>query len=86
MMKANKVMQLPIINEDRIVVGLHLWDEVEINKVEEFENIFLIMAGGKGVRLRPITENCPKPMVLVAGKPIIEHIVTRAKDNGFRKF
>ncbi|MCG9875843.1 MAG: nucleotidyltransferase family protein [Leptospiraceae bacterium] len=86
LMKANKVMQLPIVNEERNIVGLYLWDEIDNNKVSELENIFLIMAGGKGIRLRPITENCPKPMVTVAGKPIIEHIIIRAKENGFNNF
>jgi len=44
------------------------------------------MAGGKGVRLRPFTENCPKPMVTVAGKPMLEHILERGKLEGFNHF
>ena len=43
----------------------------------------VIMAGGKGVRLRPFTENFPKPLVVVAGKPLLEHIIERAKHEGF---
>ncbi len=39
----------------------------------------VIMAGGKGIRLRPLTSNCPKPMVKVAGKPIIERLISRLK-------
>jgi dTDP-glucose pyrophosphorylase len=41
---------------------------------------------GMGTRLRPHTENCPKPMLLVAGKPMLEHIIERAKSEGFYQF
>jgi len=44
------------------------------------------MAGGRGTRLRPYTENCPKPLLPVAGKPMIEHIILRAKAEGFGHF
>nr|WP_255702758.1 sugar phosphate nucleotidyltransferase [Roseivivax sp. GX 12232] len=44
------------------------------------------MAGGKGTRLRPYTENCPKPLLPVAGKPILQHIIERARGQGFTKF
>ncbi len=44
------------------------------------------MAGGQGPRLRPHTENCPKPLLPVAGKPMLEHIIERAKGEGFRRF
>ena len=44
------------------------------------------MAGGKGTRLHPQTEYCPKPMLLVAGKPILEHIIDRAKIEGISHF
>jgi NDP-sugar pyrophosphorylase family protein len=46
----------------------------------------VIMAGGMGKRLRPYTENCPKPLLPVAGKPILEHIIARAKLEGFSHF
>jgi NDP-sugar pyrophosphorylase family protein len=44
------------------------------------------MAGGKGTRLLPNTESCPKPMLKIAGKPMLLHIIERAKFNGFEKF
>jgi NDP-sugar pyrophosphorylase family protein len=46
----------------------------------------VIMAGGMGTRLRPHTENCPKPLLQVAGKPMLEHIIDRAKLEGFSHF
>lgn len=43
----------------------------------------IIMAGGFGTRLRPLTVNIPKPMVPMANRPMMEHIVTLLKENGF---
>ena len=84
LMTANKVRQVPIVDEVNRVVGLHLWDQLA-EKVERL-NIMVIMAGGKGTRLRPHTESCPKPMLEIAGKPMLEHIIRRAKSEGFERF
>ena len=46
----------------------------------------LIMAGGKGMRLRPLTNKTPKPMLLVNNKPLIENIITNAKKKGISNF
>jgi dTDP-glucose pyrophosphorylase/predicted transcriptional regulator len=85
LMTANKIYQIPIVNEQQQVIGLHLWDEITDSQPKR-DNLMLIMAGGKGVRLLPHTENCPKPMVLVAGKPMLEHIIERGKLEGFNSF
>ena len=84
LMVANKIQQIPVVNEQQHVLGLHLWDEMTITPIRE--NIMLIMAGGKGERLMPHTENCPKPMVMVAGKPMLEHIIMRGQQEGFNHF
>lgn len=44
----------------------------------------VILAGGRGERLRPLTDNLPKPMVLVSGKPFLEYIVELLRDNGIK--
>lgn len=84
LMQINKIHQLPIVDQSGTVVGLHVWDSI-FTPVEN-QNMMLIMAGGKGTRLRPHTENCPKPMLEVGGKPMLEHIIERAISDGFRKF
>ena len=84
LMTANKIQQIPIVDENMQVLGLHLWDQV--NTPPARANIMVIMAGGKGTRLHPQTENCPKPLLPVAGKPILEHIIDRAKVAGFSQF
>ncbi len=45
----------------------------------------VVMAGGQGIRLRPLTSNQPKPMIPVVNKPIMEHIVELLKEHGFEK-
>lgn len=83
-MQANRILQLPVVDKNRHVVGLHLWDRLA--KPASRENLMVIMAGGLGTRLRPQTESCPKPMLPVAGKPMLEHIIEGAKARGIRKF
>ena len=84
LMTANKILQVPVVDENHHVVGVHLWDEITTPLLRP--NIMVIMAGGMGTRLRPYTENCPKPMLPVAGKPMLEHIIERAKLEGFNHF
>lgn len=84
LMVANKIQQIPVVDEHSHVVGLHLWDEIATPSTRH--NLMVIMAGGMGTRLRPHTENCPKPMLHVAGKPMLEHIIERAKLEGFSHF
>ena len=84
LMVANKIQQIPVVDEQHHVIGLHLWDE--ITTVPPRPNMMAIMAGGMGTRLRPHTENCPKPLLPVAGKPMLEHIIDRAKLEGFNHF
>src|SRR5918997_1890663 len=43
----------------------------------------VVMAGGEGTRLRPLTSNQPKPMVSIVGKPCMEHIIELAREHGF---
>src|SRR3954452_4521021 len=43
----------------------------------------VVMAGGEGTRLRPLTSNQPKPMVPICGKPCMEHILDLLKEHGF---
>ena len=84
LMVANKIQQIPVVDEHRHVVGLHLWDEITTPPTRS--NLMVIMVGGMGTRLRPHTESCPKPLLPIAGKPMLEHIIERAKLEGFSHF
>ena len=83
-MRANKVTQIPVVDDNGRVVGLHLWDEVLLPA--DRSNWVVIMAGGLGTRLKPYTKDCPKPLLPVGDKPMLEHIIERARQEGFDHF
>jgi dTDP-glucose pyrophosphorylase len=83
-MAANKIHQVPEVTADGRVVALHTWEDFETAAV--VDSLMVIMAGGKGTRLRPHTEDCPKPILQVHGKPMLLHIIERAKAEGFYRF
>jgi GTP:adenosylcobinamide-phosphate guanylyltransferase len=85
LMQANKIHQLPVVDDGRRVVGLHVWNELQSSSGIR-PNLMVVMAGGRGVRLHPHTENCPKPLLLIGDKPMLEHIIVRASREGFYHF
>lgn len=84
LMQANVFHAIPVVDASRKVTGLHLLNELLVPG--QRPNLMVIMAGGKGTRLRPHTEECPKPLLPVGGKPMLEHIIERAKAEGFQNF
>ena len=84
LMVANKIQQVPVVDEGHHVVGLHLWNEITTTPIRS--NVMVIMAGGLGKRLRPHTDACPKPLLPISGRPMLEHIIERAKLEGFNQF
>ncbi len=84
LMQANVINALPVVDESRRVVGLHLLNELITPVLRP--NMMVIMAGGQGTRLRPHTKNCPKPLLSVGGKPMLEHIIERARAEGLSHF
>ena len=83
-MSENRVDQLPVVDASGKLVGLRTRELIESPIPRE--NLMVIMAGGKGTRLLPRTQNTPKPMLTIGGKPILEHIINRAKKDGFQNF
>jgi len=81
LMATNKIQQIPIIGNDQKIIGLYVWDD--LNFLVSHSTMIVIMAGGQGKRLLPHTINCPKPMLEISGKPMLEHIIMRAKKEGF---
>lgn len=81
-MSANGVDRMPVLDSNERVVGLHLVEEMIGSRT--ITNQAVIMAGGKGIRLKPLTDNLPKPMVKVAGRPILEHIIFHLSGSGVK--
>ena len=82
-MQARRFEQVPIVDEKSKVVGLHLLHDILGNISRP--NWAVVMAGGKGQRLRPLTKNIPKPMIKVAGRPILERIILHLVSYGIRR-
>jgi len=79
-MQARRFEQVPIVDEQGKVIGLHLLHDMLGNIVRP--NWAVVMAGGKGMRLRPLTEKLPKPMIKVAGRPLLERIILHLVSHG----
>jgi NDP-sugar pyrophosphorylase family protein len=75
--------QIPIVDEGGKLAGLHLLREILGASLRP--NWAVVMAGGRGERLRPITDALPKPMIKVAGRPILERIVLHLVGFGIRR-
>ncbi len=84
LMKIKKIDKIPILNKDKQIKGLFYFDIENFRKT--LKNSFVIMAGGKGMRLRPLTKKTPKAMIIHNGKPMIENLIIKAKKEGFRNF
>ncbi len=83
-MKERDIFHMPIIDLDGKLVDLETIHQV-LDK-PKLDNPVLIMAGGYGKRLMPLTKNIPKPMLKVGEKPILESIIERFIRFGFHNF
>ena len=81
---------MPILNKDGEIVDVLFWHDVFTEKVEDsrpkIELPVVIMAGGKGTRLKPITNVIPKPLVPIGDKTILEVIMDQFESIGCKKF
>ena len=85
LMDINLIRAIPIIdNNGQISKIAHIVSKT--NNVKTLRNVFFIFAGGKGERMKPYTNECPKPMLKVAGKPMLLHIIEKARSEGFYRF
>jgi dTDP-glucose pyrophosphorylase len=83
LMRARRVSAIPAVDQRGVPVGLHLLHEF-LERAQR-PNWAIVMAGGEGLRLRPLTDTVPKPMLKVAGRPILERIVLHLVGSGFRR-
>lgn len=83
-MKAGQFNQMPIVNENGIVINLETLSD--LIQSSDRDNWVILMAGGLGTRLHPLTNDCPKPLLKVGNKPILETIIQSFLEYGFRRF
>ena len=84
LMRREVLHQVPSLDEQGRVVRLFLLEELIKSKGRD--NPVVIMAGGEGKRLFPLTKDCPKPMLRVGGMPILQIILEQLVDAGFQNF
>lgn len=83
LMQERTVRQIPLLDLEQRVVSLVTIEELLPEPTLPLQGV--IMAGGFGMRLRPLTETLPKPMLPVGGRPLIEHIVEQLRQSGIHR-
>ena len=79
-----ELLHLPVIDDEGSVVGLETIQELLFRRKKN--NRVLLMAGGFGKRLYPLTKEIPKPLLPIGGRPILEMIVEQLAEEGFYDF
>jgi dTDP-glucose pyrophosphorylase len=82
-MRRKEIRHIPVVDDDGRVVGLKVL--MDMLQPQQRSNQAVIMAGGLGSRLRPLTEDTPKPLLKVGGKPILESIIENLVDHGINR-
>jgi dTDP-glucose pyrophosphorylase len=82
LMRERRIHQLPLLGPDGRVAGLELLDRLMAARSRG--NAAVIMAGGLGTRLRPLTDEVPKPLLEIGGRPLLDTTIERLAGHGFR--
>tara|TARA_B100000989_G_scaffold289128_1_gene260564 strand:+ start:4389 stop:5456 length:1068 start_codon:yes stop_codon:yes gene_type:complete len=85
LMKKEQISQIPILDKFNRIINIAI-DTSSINNIDIINNKLLILAGGKGVRLRPITLNTPKPLIQIGNDPIIGTMIKNFSEQGIVNF
>lgn len=84
LMNQHDLTAIPIVDAANKVVGLETLHQAIAP--QKHDNPVFIMAGGFGTRLQPLTDHCPKPMLRVGDKPMLEHLINQFVELGFHDF
>jgi dTDP-glucose pyrophosphorylase/CBS domain-containing protein len=83
LMKERGVRQVPLIDKDGRPVDIVILADLLPEVILPLQA--MVMAGGQGRRLRPLTEDMPKPMLSVGGRPLMEHIIAQLRNTGIQQ-
>jgi dTDP-glucose pyrophosphorylase len=89
-MLERRIQVIPIVNSDGVIQGYKNWSEVfgseRLKNKQELSIPVVIMAGGKGKRLEPLTKIIPKPLIPIGEKTMIEQVIESFRNYGVKKF
>ena len=78
---SNQINQIPVLDNNNQIIRLEVLNDLLSKK--KYDNTVILMVGGLGTRLMPITQNTPKPMLKIGDKPILQTIVEQIHNCGF---
>lgn len=84
LMQSFSIRHIPILNDEYQLINLETFDS--LLRPKKRDNLVVLMAGGLGTRLRPLTENCPKPLLKIESKPLLQITMERFIELGFHQF
>ncbi len=84
LMKEYVIHQLPVLDDDGRVIDLVTMDDLLTEDEQALPLQAVVMAGGFGTRLRPLTEDLPKPLLLVGDRPLLERTIEQLRQAGIR--
>jgi dTDP-glucose pyrophosphorylase len=80
----SRIYQIPVVDDNGILVGIEDINEYLVKK--PYDNIVILMVGGLGTRLQPLTEKVPKPLLKIGDKSVLETIIHNFSSSGFSRF
>lgn len=84
LMQRKEIRHIPVVDDEQRVVDLKLYSQIVMP--EPLSNQVVIMAGGLGTRLRPLTDDFPKPLLKVGTTPLLETTIKNFQKYGFSRF
>lgn len=89
LMLKHRIECMPILNKMQKIVDVIYWEDLFEDKHQQYkklENPVIIMAGGKGTRMKPLTNVIPKPLIPIGNRPIIEEIIDEFTKHQIKNF
>lgn len=83
LLQEHNILHLPLLDDDQRVMGMVTLDEFVPDRVMPLQAV--VMAGGEGNRLRPLTEDLPKSMLPIGAQPLMEIIIQQLRDAGIKR-
>lgn len=89
LMLKHRIECMPILNSKKQIVKVIFWEDLfeeDYQRYRTLNNPVVIMAGGKGTRLKPLTNVIPKPLIPIGDRPIIEEIISEFEKHRVKQF